>query len=83
MVPFILFYALSTGLAALDAKSSGRMGSFAVLYYFMTTILAVVLGIILVVIIHPGSKSIKENLGPGTNNKKMPPTLDAFLDLFR
>lgn len=82
IIPLIVS-SLVSGLAALDAKSSGRMGSFAVLYYFMTTIMAVILGIILVVIIHPGSKSIKENLGPGTNNKKMPPTLDAFLDLLR
>ncbi|UYV68772.1 SLC1A2 [Cordylochernes scorpioides] len=70
------------GLAQLDAKSSGKMGSRALLYYFVTTILAAVVGIILVLLIHPGDPSIKKDLGTGTEEKKVS-TLDAFLDLVR
>lgn len=35
---------LSTGVAALDSEVSGRIGLYAVIYYFSTTIIAVVLG---------------------------------------
>lgn len=41
------------------------MGSVAILYYIATTILAAVLGIILVYIIHPGDPTIKENIHIG------------------
>lgn len=44
------------------------MGSRAILYYFVTTMLAAVLGIILVQIIHPGDPKIKTNLGEGSNS---------------
>lgn len=70
------------GLAQLDAGSSGRMGSRALLYYFTTTVFAVILGIILVVSIHPGNKEIKENIGEGTEAKEVS-AVDAFLDLIR
>lgn len=35
---------VSTGVAALDSEVSGRIGLFAVIYYFSTTIIAVILG---------------------------------------
>lgn len=35
---------LSTGVAALDSEVSGKIGLRAVIYYFSTTIIAVVLG---------------------------------------
>uniref|UniRef100_A0A1I8HJ12 Amino acid transporter n=1 Tax=Macrostomum lignano TaxID=282301 RepID=A0A1I8HJ12_9PLAT len=72
------------GLSSLDAKSSGKMGSCALLYYFSTTIAAVILGIILVVIIHPGDPEIKrKGTGEKITARRMPSTLDSFLDLFR
>ncbi|VDN97087.1 unnamed protein product [Rodentolepis nana] len=77
---------LISGLANLDTKSCGKIGTYALIYYFTTTLMAVVLGIILVVAIHPGNPSIKENLvsSSGTKNtENSPHTLDAFLDLFR
>ncbi|XP_035215699.1 excitatory amino acid transporter 2-like isoform X2 [Stegodyphus dumicola] len=58
------------------------MGARALIYYFSTTILAAVVGIVLVLIIHPGDPSIKVNVGIGTEEKKVS-TLDAFLDLIR
>uniref|UniRef100_T1L114 Amino acid transporter n=1 Tax=Tetranychus urticae TaxID=32264 RepID=T1L114_TETUR len=59
----------------------GKMGSRAIIYYLATTVLAAVLGIILVLIIHPGDPSIKKQLGGGTPRKVS--TIDAFLDLIR
>lgn len=70
------------GLAQLDPKSSGKMGARALTYYFGTTIMAAIVGIVLVIIIHPGDPSIKEEVGTGTEEKKVS-TLDAFLDLIR
>ncbi|XP_015792732.1 excitatory amino acid transporter [Tetranychus urticae] len=80
IVPLIVS-SLIAGLAQLDAKSSGKMGSRAIIYYLATTVLAAVLGIILVLIIHPGDPSIKKQLGGGTPRKVS--TIDAFLDLIR
>lgn len=54
IIPLIIS-SLIAGLAQLDAKSSGKMGSRALLYYFATTMLAAFLGIVLVVVIHPGN----------------------------
>lgn len=70
------------GLAQLDPKASGKMGARALTYYIATTILAAIVGIVLVLIIHPGDPSIKEEVGTGTEEKKVS-TLDAFLDLIR
>lgn len=70
------------GLAQLDPKSSGKMGSRALIYYFATTILAAVVGIVMVISIHPGDPNIKEGLHHAKEDKKVS-TLDAFLDLIR
>uniref|UniRef100_A0A0R3X2Y7 Amino acid transporter n=1 Tax=Hydatigena taeniaeformis TaxID=6205 RepID=A0A0R3X2Y7_HYDTA len=71
-------------LANLDTKSCGKIGTYALIYYFTTTLMAVILGIVLVVAIHPGNPAIKENhVSTTTSSKTSPHTLDAFLDLFR
>ncbi|GAB0209535.1 mitochondrial enolase superfamily member 1 [Grus japonensis] len=72
---------LHLGIAALDSKASGKMGVRAVVYYMSTTIIAVLIGIIVVVIIHPG-KGTKENMH--REGKIVQVTAaDAFLDLIR
>lgn len=73
---------LAAGLAGLDAKSSGRLGTRAMVYYMTTTIIAAVLGVILVLVIHPGNPKLKENLGEGEKNDDVS-SLDAFFDLIR
>lgn len=80
IILFLKFY--FSGLSQLDASSSGRMGSRALLYYFSTTIFAAIVGIVCVLSIHPGDPSIKRDLGTGAENTKVS-TLDAFLDLIR
>lgn len=81
ILPLIISSMIS-GLSMLDPKSSGKMGSRALVYYFATTIFAAIVGIIMVSVIHPGDPSIKEEVGTGTEDKKVS-TLDAFLDLVR
>ncbi|KER18355.1 hypothetical protein T265_12298 [Opisthorchis viverrini] len=60
------------------------MGLCAVVYYVTTTIMAVILGIILVISIRPGTSTIKVERESG-NLEKAPRlgTLDAMLDLLR
>jgi len=58
------------------------MGSRALVYYFTTTIVAAMIGITCVLLIKPGSKSIKEVLGDGGESTVVS-TVDAFLDLIR
>uniref|UniRef100_A0A914EJE7 Amino acid transporter n=1 Tax=Acrobeloides nanus TaxID=290746 RepID=A0A914EJE7_9BILA len=82
MILPLIISSLISGLAQLDAKQSGRMGSLAILYYISTTVLAVITGIILVLLIHPGDPSIKDDLGTGTEGKNVS-TVDTFLDLLR
>ncbi|XP_072290978.1 excitatory amino acid transporter 2-like [Eucyclogobius newberryi] len=78
----LIISSLITGLAGLDAKSSGRLGTRAMVYYMSTTIIAAVLGVILVLVIHPGDPKLKENLGEGTINDDVS-SLDAGFDLIR
>ena len=75
----LIVASLICALAALDAKATGRVGRRALVYYFSTTILAVILGIVLVVSIRPGNTTTDKG------NKEVEPyrTLDAFLDLIR
>ncbi|XP_031145954.1 excitatory amino acid transporter 2a isoform X1 [Sander lucioperca] len=73
---------LVTGLAGLDAKSSGRLGTRAMVYYMSTTVIAAVLGVILVLLIHPGNPKLKANLGHGKKNDEVS-SVDAFFDLIR
>ncbi|XP_004563463.1 excitatory amino acid transporter 2 isoform X1 [Maylandia zebra] len=78
----LIISSLITGLAGLDAKSSGRLGTRAMVYYMTTTIIAAILGVILVLVIHPGNPKLKENLGEGEKNDDVS-SLDAFFDLIR
>ncbi|XP_067351732.1 excitatory amino acid transporter 2a isoform X1 [Channa argus] len=73
---------LVTGLAGLDAKSSGRLGTRAMVYYMSTTVIAAVLGVILVLLIHPGNPKLRANLGQGKKNDDVS-SMDAFFDLIR
>ncbi|KAF4790212.1 Excitatory amino acid transporter 2 [Turdus rufiventris] len=78
----LIISSLITGLSGLDAKASGRLGTRAMVYYMSTTIIAAVLGVILVLAIHPGNPKLKKQLGQGKKNDEVS-SLDAFLDLIR
>ncbi|XP_036003710.1 solute carrier family 1 member 9 isoform X2 [Fundulus heteroclitus] len=79
----LIISSLITGLAGLDARSSGRMGSRAMVYYMSTTVIAAILGVILVLTIHPGNPKLRgSTLSTATKNQEVS-SLDAFLDLIR
>lgn len=72
---------LMSGLAALDAKCSSRLGIMTISYYLWTTFVAVVVGIVMVIIIHPGGAAQKED--SEDSGKPIMSSADALLDLIR
>ncbi|XP_030845491.1 excitatory amino acid transporter 2 [Strongylocentrotus purpuratus] len=50
----LIVSSLITGLTSLDTKSCGKLGARALVYYFTTSCIAVIIGIIVVVAIRPG-----------------------------
>ncbi|KAM9675465.1 excitatory amino acid transporter 3 isoform 2-T2 [Dama dama] len=78
----LIVSSMITGVATLDSNVSGKIGLRAVVYYFCTTLIAVVLGIVLVVSIKPGVTQ-KVNEIDRTGNTPEVSTVDAMLDLIR
>uniref|UniRef100_A0A3P8RVN8 Amino acid transporter n=1 Tax=Amphiprion percula TaxID=161767 RepID=A0A3P8RVN8_AMPPE len=77
----LLVSSLITGMASLDSRASGKMGMRAVVYYTTTTVIAVFIGIVMVLIIHPGKGSKDEFTKP--QQIEQVSAADAFLDLIR
>ncbi|XP_006630080.1 excitatory amino acid transporter 3-like isoform X1 [Lepisosteus oculatus] len=80
ILPLIASSVIS-GVASLDVGLSTKIGLRAITYYLSTTILAVILGIVLVMTIKPGVSQKSED----NDNKSVHEitTLDAILDLLR
>lgn len=70
-----------SGLSAMDTKASGRLGVLTITYYLWTTFIAVIVGIVLVLIIHPGTGSEKDN--HHVSSGPVMTSADALLDLIR
>ncbi|XP_072232822.1 excitatory amino acid transporter 3 isoform X2 [Leuresthes tenuis] len=78
----LIISSMITGVAALDSEVSGKIGLRAVIYYFSTTIIAVILGIILVMTIKPGVSQEPEHIDR-TGTTPNVTTVDTLLDLIR
>lgn len=73
-----------TGLAQINPRSSGKIGGIAVLYYVTTTIVAAILGLIMVSAIRPGrNNESSEGKSDIIGSRAETNTLDTILDLFR
>ncbi|KAG9343372.1 hypothetical protein JZ751_014353, partial [Albula glossodonta] len=70
-----------SGLSAMDTKASGRVGLLTITYYLWTTFIAVIVGIVLVTVIHPGTGTEKE--GHKQTSGPVMTSADALLDLIR
>ncbi|CAH1776152.1 unnamed protein product [Owenia fusiformis] len=79
MILPLIMSSLIFGMANL--KAAGWIGARTILYYMSTTIIAVVIGIILVVIIQPGYKG-SEKLAKANRGEPVEP-IDSLLDLIR
>ncbi|XP_063241064.1 excitatory amino acid transporter-like [Bacillus rossius redtenbacheri] len=78
----LIVSSLVAGMAQLDARCSGRMGCRALVYYITTTVLAAIVGIVMVLMIHPGDPRIK-NIVAAPATKAHVTTLDTILDIIR
>ncbi|NXG20610.1 EAA3 protein, partial [Grallaria varia] len=78
----LIISSMITGVAALDSNISGKIGLRAVIYYFFTTVIAVIIGIVLVITIKPGVTQ-KASEMDRTGSTPEVSTVDAMLDLLR
>uniref|UniRef100_A0A3Q2YWJ6 Amino acid transporter n=1 Tax=Hippocampus comes TaxID=109280 RepID=A0A3Q2YWJ6_HIPCM len=78
----LIISSLVTGMSSLDSKATGKMGVRAVVYYMVTTLIAVFIGIVTVIIIKPG-KGSRDSPVAKSRNVEMIQATDAFLDLIR
>ncbi|KFQ81402.1 Excitatory amino acid transporter 3, partial [Phoenicopterus ruber ruber] len=78
----LIISSMITGVAALDSSVSGKIGLRAVIYYFCTTVIAVILGIVLVVTIKPGVPQTANEIDRVGSTPEVS-TVDAMLDLIR
>lgn len=78
----LIVSSLVTGISSLDSKASGKMGVRAVVYYMVTTLVAVFIGIVIVIIIRPGQGSRDSPIDKSGNIEPVQ-AADAFLDLIR
>ncbi|XP_062306920.1 excitatory amino acid transporter 4 isoform X1 [Osmerus eperlanus] len=78
----LIVSSLVTGISSLDSKASGKMGIRAVVYYMVTTLVAVFIGIVMVMIIRPG-KGRRDRPVATSGSIEPVQAADAFLDLIR
>lgn len=76
---------LITGIAGLGTSRVGKIAARALIYYFVTTLSAVILGIVLVTTIRPGKRSqLTSSSGDdGPLKGEKISTVDTILDLIR
>ena len=67
---------------SMNIALSGRVGLRAIIYYILTTLIAVILGIGLVVTIKPGT-GVDNDVEPRNTTKKNISTVDTLMDLPR
>jgi len=77
----LIVSSIITAIGGLDLTLSGKIGARAIVYYMSTTISAVILGMILVIAIHPGQGDMSEIDAPETSRNVT--TVDTLLDLIR
>ena len=80
IIPLIVS-SLISGMASIPGKAAGRLGGLAVLYYMLTTFMAVLLGILMVSTIQPGNRGIDKAIKE--DKDKLVEPVDALLDLVR
>ncbi|XP_051528877.1 excitatory amino acid transporter 4 [Myxocyprinus asiaticus] len=78
----LIISSLVTGISSLDSKASGKMGIRAIIYYMVTTFIAVFIGIVIVIIIRPG-KGSRDRPMASSGSIEPVQAADAFLDLIR
>ncbi|XP_059806930.1 neutral amino acid transporter B(0)-like [Hypanus sabinus] len=84
IIPLVVC-SLVAGAASLDTKALGRLGGWAMLFFFLTTLLASATGVAMAFIIRPGAGAEAKPQLPGMEEALPEPkeVTDSFLDLAR
>ncbi|XP_041358898.1 excitatory amino acid transporter 1-like [Gigantopelta aegis] len=80
ILPLVVSSIISA-VSSIPGKASGKLGAGAIIYYMTTTLIAVIIGIVLVMSIQPGYKGGKSIKKSGSAKDVKP--LYALLDLIR
>ncbi|XP_059079013.1 excitatory amino acid transporter-like isoform X2 [Tigriopus californicus] len=83
MILPLIIASLITGAASLNAKMNGMIALRTIVYFLTTSLISALIGLILVLAIHPGSTETKDALGSGTTEDRKVDIVDNFLDLGR
>nr|XP_054774444.1 excitatory amino acid transporter 2-like [Lytechinus pictus] len=78
----LIVSSLITGLTSLDTKSCGKLGARALVYYFTTSCVAVIVGIIVVLAIRPG-RTGREHKVDYDERKDDTDALESLIDILR
>lgn len=76
----LIVSSLVSSMASLDGQFAGRIGLRTFIYYMCTSVIASIIGIILVLTIRPGSRDREEISSAGEDSIN---PLDALLDMIR
>ncbi|XP_041035119.1 neutral amino acid transporter B(0) [Carcharodon carcharias] len=84
IIPLVVC-SLVSGAASLDPKALGKLGGWAMLFFFLTTLLASAIGVTMAFIIKPGDGAKASAPLPGLEDSLPEPKeiTDSFLDLAR
>lgn len=82
MVIPLMVSSVTAAVGSLDLTLSKKIGGRALLYFFSTTTLAVIEGIILVLLIHPGDPDMNPDIIKVSQTRPFT-TADTLLDLVR
>ncbi|XP_043195057.1 excitatory amino acid transporter 2-like isoform X1 [Amphibalanus amphitrite] len=81
IVPLVIA-SLVTGSASLNARMNGKIAMRTVIYFVLTSLLNAVLGILLVVAIHPGDPTMRNAIEQSDQSRRAT-IMDGLLDLGR
>eukprot|EP00096_Caligus_rogercresseyi_P015728 TRINITY_DN819_c0_g1_i2.p1 TRINITY_DN819_c0_g1~~TRINITY_DN819_c0_g1_i2.p1 ORF type:complete len:553 (-),score=118.23 TRINITY_DN819_c0_g1_i2:182-1840(-) len=83
MILPLIIASLITGSASLNAKTNGIVALRTIVYFITTSLISALIGLILVLLIHPGNSETKSILGDGNTEERKLDIMDNFLDLGR
>jgi len=83
MILPLIIASLITGAASLNAKMNGMIALRTVSLFLVTSLISAIIGLVLVILVHPGNTETKETLGAGQTEERKIDIADAFLDLGR
>lgn len=78
----LLFTSITSAIGALDLSLSKKIAARSIVYYFVTTVCAVILGIVLVSVLRPGAVESFESDGQSTTRRNVL-SADTLMDLVR